>query len=59
MADHPKPVRSVTALDAHDVAHYTLSITIMAAQPALDEKRVRKLIDEELVRLAATLKNSK
>jgi hypothetical protein len=59
MTDQPKPVRSAAALRPNQVAEYTLSIQIVATAPPFDEKRTRKLIDDEFARLATTLKNCK
>jgi hypothetical protein len=56
----PRPVRMVTVPGPHDAAaQYQLSISIVVAQPALDEKRVRQLVDEEFGKLVIALKNKK
>jgi hypothetical protein len=60
MADNRKPVRIATAPGPHDAAaQYQLSIDIVVAQPALDDKRVRKLVDDEFDKLVKALQNKK
>ncbi len=53
-----RPVRVVTAPGPHDAAvQYLLSINIVVAQPAFDEKRVRQVVDQEFDKLAKHLQN--
>jgi len=58
MGDHPKPAREVTVLQPGETARYRMTIYLDSARPALDEKQVRTLIDDEFRKLAATLKYS-
>lgn len=59
MGDDHKPVRVTAALQPNEVAEYTLSINIVVTPPAFDEKRIRKLIDDEFNRLGKTCNNSR
>jgi hypothetical protein len=53
-----RPVRIAVAPRPHEAAvQYQLSIDIVVAQPALDEKRVRQVVDVEFAKLAKTLAN--
>ncbi len=61
MGDDPqRPERHVrTTAERHEVIDYRFSVEIFVRQDPLDEKRVRELVDAELRRLGAAIKNVK
>ena len=61
MGDEPqRPARQVrTTSERHEVIDYRFSVEIFVNQDPLDEKRVREIVEAELRRLGAAIKNVK
>jgi len=52
-----RPQRHMSHDGAHAQFDYNFSIEIVLKQPSLDERRVRKLIEDDIRRLTAAVNN--
>jgi len=58
--EEQRPARQVrTTSQRHEVIDYRFSVEIFVDQDPLDEKRVREIVDAEIRRLGAAIKNVK
>jgi hypothetical protein len=55
----PKAERKVTSSGGHETISYSFHVEIFVRAPAFDEKAVRAVIDDELVKLGVAIKNVK
>jgi hypothetical protein len=58
--EEQRPARQVrTTAPRQEVIDYRFSVEIFVSQDPLDEKRVREIVDAEIRRLGAAIKNVK
>jgi hypothetical protein len=52
----PRPGRHKHVVDDHEVVEYHIDLTVTVSTPELDEARLRKLIADELRKLASAIR---
>jgi hypothetical protein len=57
--DEARPARARSGQGDHERIDYNFRVEIVVRLPAIDDKRVRQIVDEEFQRLTAAIKNAR